>query len=190
VEDDVAKFPDAITERGRSHVEHLGEMALEGIRTMVLFVVQKFVFVFSIRFPAVKVRQSLKKEQCGVRRQNIDVFLMQNKFYFKDILMNDNIANLEVFGEVDLNSKEMDLGLEISMTDLLFRSEKKRLRETEDNVSTFDKDKKFLLRMSGPLSEHKLKLMSKRKFKHYQEGLNGNIERAEAAFKKKHIEIY
>ena len=41
VENDVAKFPDAITERGRSHVEHLGEMALDGMRTMVLFVVQR-----------------------------------------------------------------------------------------------------------------------------------------------------
>ena len=41
VENEIAKFPDAITERGRSHVKHLGEMALDGIRTMVLFVVQR-----------------------------------------------------------------------------------------------------------------------------------------------------
>ena len=41
VENKIAKFPDAITERGRSHVIHLGEMALDGIRTMVLFVVQR-----------------------------------------------------------------------------------------------------------------------------------------------------
>ena len=41
VENEIAKFPDAVTERGRSHVKHLGEMALDGIRTMVLFVVQR-----------------------------------------------------------------------------------------------------------------------------------------------------
>ncbi|MBC8257021.1 MAG: DNA/RNA nuclease SfsA [Candidatus Marinimicrobia bacterium] len=41
VENEIAKFPDAVTERGRSHVEHLGKMALDGIRTMVLFVVQR-----------------------------------------------------------------------------------------------------------------------------------------------------
>ena len=41
VENKIAKFPDAVTERGRSHVEHLGKMALDGMRTMVLFVVQR-----------------------------------------------------------------------------------------------------------------------------------------------------
>ena len=41
VENKIAKFPDAVTERGRSHVEHLGKMALDGIRTMVLFVIQR-----------------------------------------------------------------------------------------------------------------------------------------------------
>ena len=41
VEKEIAKFPDAITERGKRHVEHLGEMAKKGLHTMVLFVVQR-----------------------------------------------------------------------------------------------------------------------------------------------------
>ena len=41
VEKGIAKFPDAITIRGRKHVEHLGKMAEEGILTMVLFVIQR-----------------------------------------------------------------------------------------------------------------------------------------------------
>ena len=41
VEKEIAKFPDAITERGKRHVEHLGEMVGKGLRTMVLFVVQR-----------------------------------------------------------------------------------------------------------------------------------------------------
>lgn len=41
VEDGVAKFPDAVTERGKRHVEHLGEMTKDGIDCMVLFVVQR-----------------------------------------------------------------------------------------------------------------------------------------------------
>ena len=41
VENEIAKFPDAVTDRGRRHVEHLGKMAEEGISTMVLFVVQR-----------------------------------------------------------------------------------------------------------------------------------------------------
>ena len=41
VENGVAKFPDAITERGKRHVEHLAEMTKDGIDCMVLFVVQR-----------------------------------------------------------------------------------------------------------------------------------------------------
>ncbi len=41
VENGVAKFPDAVTERGARHVKHLSEMIDENIECMVLFVVQR-----------------------------------------------------------------------------------------------------------------------------------------------------
>lgn len=41
VEEGVAKFPDAVTARGRRHVEHLGEMRREGYAVAVLFIVQR-----------------------------------------------------------------------------------------------------------------------------------------------------
>ena len=41
VENGVAKFPDAVTERGKRHVEHLAQMTKDGIDCMVLFVVQR-----------------------------------------------------------------------------------------------------------------------------------------------------
>ncbi|MCD4724920.1 MAG: AsmA family protein [Bacteroidales bacterium] len=126
------------------------------------------------------------KDNMIVSELDIDVFMFQNKMYFKDVLMNDNIANMEVFGEVDLDKKELDLGLEISLTDLFLRSKKKRRLETQEGVITLDKDKKLLLRMSGPISDHKLKMMSKRKFRNYREDLIDNIEGAEIEFKRKH----
>lgn len=36
---DIAMFPDAVTERGRRHVEELGELSREGINTVVLFLI-------------------------------------------------------------------------------------------------------------------------------------------------------
>jgi len=41
VEKGIAKFPDAVTERGRRHVQHLAELTSEGLDAMVLFVVQR-----------------------------------------------------------------------------------------------------------------------------------------------------
>ncbi|NQT78039.1 MAG: hypothetical protein HQ565_10015 [Bacteroidetes bacterium] len=129
------------------------------------------------------------KDNMIVSELDIDVFMFQNKMYFKDVLMNDNIANLEVFGEVDLDKKELDLGLEISLTDLFLRSKKKRLQETQEGIITLDKDKKLLLRMNGSISDHKLKRMSKRKFRTYREDLIDNIKEAEIEFNRKHKEI-
>ena len=37
----IAKFPDAVTKRGRRHVQHLEKLATEGLDVMVLFVVQR-----------------------------------------------------------------------------------------------------------------------------------------------------
>ena len=41
VENGIAKFPDAVTDRGRRHVQHLAELATQGLKVMVLFVVQR-----------------------------------------------------------------------------------------------------------------------------------------------------
>ena len=41
VEKGIAKFPDAVTERGRRHIQHLARLAVEGLNVMALFVVQR-----------------------------------------------------------------------------------------------------------------------------------------------------
>ena len=41
VEKEIAKFPDAVTKRGRKHIQHLSEIATENLEVMVLFVVQR-----------------------------------------------------------------------------------------------------------------------------------------------------
>jgi sugar fermentation stimulation protein A len=41
VENTIAKFPDAITERGKRHVEHLSNLNSQNLKTMVLFVIQR-----------------------------------------------------------------------------------------------------------------------------------------------------
>ena len=40
-QDGLAQFPDAVTERGTRHARHLAELARQGQRTMILFVIQR-----------------------------------------------------------------------------------------------------------------------------------------------------
>ncbi len=127
------------------------------------------------------------KDKMIVNKLDVKAFIYGSKIYFSDVLMNDNIANLDVFGEVDLNEKELDLGLEISLSDLFFRSKKERLVETQEGVVNLDKDAKLFLRMTGPFSDHKLKMISKRKFNKNREYLLDDIKTAEGEYRKKQI---
>ncbi len=67
------------------------------------------------------------KDKMIVKDLNVNAFLFKDEIYFTDVLMNDNIANLDVYGEVDLGEKELDVGIEISLSDLFFRSKKTRI---------------------------------------------------------------
>ncbi len=123
------------------------------------------------------------KDKMTISKLDINVFMYKSKIFISDVLMNDNIANLDIFGEVDLNKKQMDLGIEVSLSDLFFRSKKKRLVETQEGKITLDKDEKLYLNMSGQLKDHKLKLMSKKKFTKARKNLMGEIKAAQAEYK-------
>ena len=122
------------------------------------------------------------KDKMIVSELDINAFMFGSKVYFSDVLMNDNIANLDVFGEVDTDKKEMDLGIEISLSDLFFRSKKKKLVETQEGIVNLDPDDKLFLRMSGTFTDHKLKLISKKKFNNNRNSLMKNIKTAEREF--------
>ena len=127
------------------------------------------------------------KDKMVINRLNANAFMFQNKMYFTDVLMNDNIANLDLFGEVDLENKTMDLGLEISLSDLFFRSKKNRLVQTKEGVVNLEKDAKIFLNINGPLSDHKLSMSSKRKFNNDRKDIMDEIKKAEKDFQKKRI---
>jgi hypothetical protein len=127
------------------------------------------------------------KDNMIVSQMNINALLFQNKIYFRDVFMNDNIANLGVFGEVDLDEKDMNLDIEVSLSDLFFRSKKKRLIQTIDGDVNMENDSKIYLKMLGPLSEGKISLGSKREFEKNQEDLMQVIRASSNYFKQKQV---
>lgn len=125
------------------------------------------------------------KDKMIVNQLNINAILFKDMLYFKDVLMNDNIANLDMFGEVNLDGRTMDIGLEISLSDLFFRSKSKRIVRTNDGEVDLEKDSKLFLSLTGPLADHKLKLINKRKFNKSRDNLTTTIRNAEKAIKGK-----
>ncbi|MEZ5082379.1 MAG: AsmA family protein [Bacteroidales bacterium] len=128
------------------------------------------------------------KDAMFIKELDINAVIDRNKLYFMDILMNNNIANLDVFGQVDLDRKTMDLGLEISLSDLFFRTKKNRMVQTQGGIVNLENDAKIFLNMSGPLTDHKLSMENKRKFNTSRRDLMDEIEKAEKEFRKKQKE--
>ena len=125
------------------------------------------------------------KDKMIVKDLNVNAFLFKDKIYFTDVLMNDNIANLDVYGEVDLGEKELDVGIEISLSDLFFRSKKTRMVQTQAGEIDLENDSKLFLKMAGPLSDHKLSMINQRKFDNNRSDLLAEIKKAQKEFGKK-----
>jgi hypothetical protein len=119
-----------------------------------------------------------------VSELDVNIMLAEDRLFFRDLLMNDNIANLALSGEIDLDAREMDLWAEISLSDLFFRSKSKRIAETQAGIVDLEHDSKLFLQMSGPLSEHHLKLENRKRYEGHAEDLQDKIDRAQKRYKK------
>jgi uncharacterized protein involved in outer membrane biogenesis len=125
------------------------------------------------------------KDTMLISELNANMVLVGPEFHFTDLVMNDNIANLELYGQVDVDNREMDVAAEISLTDLFFRSKKERKIETMEGIIDLENDSKLFLRLYGPLSDHKIDLVSKRKFGNYRKNLMDDITAAREEFREK-----
>jgi hypothetical protein len=119
-----------------------------------------------------------------VSELDVNILLAKDRLFFRDLLMNDNIANLALSGEIDLDAREMDLWAEISLSDLFFRSKSKRIAETRAGIVDLEHDSRLFLQMSGPLSEHHLKLENRKKYEGHAEDLQDKIDRTQKRYKK------
>ena len=99
--------------------------------------------------------------------------------------MNDNIANLGFFGEIDMEEKDMNFNIEVSLSDLFFRSKKKRSVQTTEGEIDLDNDSKLFLKMVGPFKDSKISIQKKHDFEKSREDLDNVIRSAANYFKQK-----
>lgn len=121
------------------------------------------------------------KDNLIVKDLDLTAYVYKQKILFKDLFMNNNISNMDLFGEVDMQNSSIDIGAEISSTDLFLRSKKKRIERAKAGKESFDKDKKIYLKMEGLISDHKTKLSSKKKINRNRKKLSKSFQNAEKA---------
>jgi hypothetical protein len=128
------------------------------------------------------------KSNMVIKDLEVKAFMLKDKLLFSEVLMNDNIANLEIFGLYSLSDSVMDLGSKISLTDLFFRSKRERVVETNEGIVPLEQDAKIFIRMNGSLSDHKIKLNNRKKMDRYEKELIREINKANKEFEKKEKE--
>ncbi|HPE56391.1 MAG TPA: AsmA family protein [Bacteroidales bacterium] len=125
------------------------------------------------------------KDNMLVSDLNMSALLFQNKLFIRDVFMNDNIANLGFFGEIDMEEKDMNFNIEVSLSDLFFRSKKKRSVQTTEGEIDLDNDSKLFLKMVGPFKDSKISIQKKHDFEKSREDLDNVIRSAANYFKQK-----
>ncbi|MGB5169990.1 MAG: hypothetical protein WBN69_01025 [Eudoraea sp.] len=124
------------------------------------------------------------KDDFLVKELDIVGYLDGQEFLFKDVFINNNIVNMDVYGKVNMNDSILDLGIEASLSDLLFRSKKKRMVMTRDGEVSLDNDLKVFLNVLGPKSDRKVKTFSKNKFNNHRKELSSQIQEVESRISK------
>jgi len=122
------------------------------------------------------------KDTMFIQRLNLSAVIDADRLLFRDLMMNNNIANLEALGIIDLDEKSMEVDLEISLSDLFFRTRKNRMEQTQEGNIDLEKDSKLFLKMEGQLNNHKLSKSNKKKFNKFRKGLFNEIKQAEQEF--------
>jgi len=128
------------------------------------------------------------KSNMIIKDLNVRVSMFKDKIYFSEVIMNDNIANLEILGSYSLNDSLIDLSSKISLTDLLFRSKKERVLETQQGKISLDQDSKIFLQVEGNPSKHKFSIRSRKKTERFEKELKREIEKANKIFEQKEAE--
>jgi hypothetical protein len=126
------------------------------------------------------------KDKMIISELDVNLIMIGNDIYFNDLFMNDNIANLDAYGKVNLDKNLMEVGIEVSLTDLLFRSKKERVAETMEGIVKLDSDAKLFLGVNGTLDDQQLKLISRKKFNNNRKKLMAETKKAEKLFLQNH----
>tara|TARA_B100000945_G_scaffold321538_1_gene336760 strand:- start:9691 stop:10416 length:726 start_codon:yes stop_codon:yes gene_type:complete len=89
VENKIAKFPDAVTKRGKKHVDHLGELASQGVNAMILFVVQRHdVKKFK---PQWDIDPQFSQSLLDANRKGVNIHVIKMKMTYKAFIYKGEI---------------------------------------------------------------------------------------------------
>jgi hypothetical protein len=111
------------------------------------------------------------KDDIFIGNITFDAYLNQGKLFIPELILKNSIANVILNGSRTF-SNEINLNLMISLSDLLFKSRKKKIEEFKDAEANKKGGMDFYLELNGMDDDLKVKLFNRKKFEINQMSLS------------------
>jgi hypothetical protein len=109
------------------------------------------------------IRQK-SKENIIVSNMDFSTYFVKQHLFIHDVTIKNSISDMAIFGTYSPADTLLDLDIRLSLSDLLFKSTKKRVIETEDGDFDLGNDRTLSLTFDGTAGRHKVKVATRKDY--------------------------
>ncbi len=115
------------------------------------------------------------KDNILIKNSEFQIFLNGTDIIIQDVLIKNNISDMDIFGRYYHYDSAINLDFHVSLTDLFFRTKKKRYVDTDQGKIRLFKDLSLFIELDNSSPKNKIKIQSKRKHKLRRKDLANEI---------------
>ncbi len=116
------------------------------------------------------------KDNVLIKNSEFQIFINGRDIILQDVLVNNSISDMDIFGRYYEYDSAINLNFRVSLTDLFFRTKKKRYADTNDGKIRLFKDLSVFIELDNSSPKHKIRLHPKRKHRLKRKDLEADIE--------------
>ena len=103
------------------------------------------------------------KDSILIKDSEFQILINGTDILIQDILVNNSISDMNIFGRYYLYDSAINLNLRVSLMDLFFRTKKKRYVDTEQGKVRLFKDMSIFIELDNSSPKNQVKIHAKRK---------------------------
>ena len=123
------------------------------------------------------------KDSILINNSEFQMFINGTDMILQDILVNNSISDMNIFGKYYLYDSAVNLNFRVSLMDLFFRTKKKRYVDTEQGKIRLFKDLSLFIELDNSSPKHKIKIHPKRKHRLRRKDLAKEIAEIDAKYR-------
>ncbi len=130
------------------------------------------------------------KDSILINNSEFQIFINGTDLIIQDILVNNSISDMNIFGKYYLYDSAINLNFRVSLLDLFFRTKKKRYVDTEQGKIRLFKDLSLFIELNNSSPKHKIKIHPKRKHRLKRKDLAKEIDEIDTKYRTRLNKLY